>query len=486
LVKNKKHKKVVVGMFFFLILVCLLLVIGKVLLFPGKSTPNIVLIIIDTLRSDKLGCYGFKENLSPEIDQMAAQGVLFENTIAQCSWTRPSIASMLTSLYPRATGVVKEKPDILHDRYLTLAEVLKANGFRTIGITANPTINSAFNFHQGFDTYIDSWVIWPWMKPKRSKKSVSKGIHMPGSDEIFNKLLQHIEQAQEENKPGPFYIQVTLMDVHTPFDNLREEYKHLYENLPLERPNRFYPTDKLRYIISGTYGAIRQVSHDLEKFVKKLRSIPGWDNTLFIITSDHGQGLDDHPDVKHSIKHGSILYKSHVKVPLIFYHPVGEGQKDYALKPKRVRQPVRLLDLMPTILEYAEIPVPENLHGKSFLQVLQKENGTLELPEFFVVETSWRKIRKIAVYTDEWEYIEHRDEWGDEYGVNKRELQPRGIKENGQLTDKIFEEKDTAAKLKKYLRLWEKQFRRVKRSFPKKKIPKKELNQLKSLGYLDN
>ena len=450
-------------LFVLFLIIGIFLIIGKFVFFPGKSTPNIVLIIIDTLRSDRLGCYGFKENLSPEIDEMAAQGVLCENTIAQCSWTRPSI-----------------------DRYLILAEVLKANGFRTIGITANPSINSAFNFHQGFDTYIDSWVIWGWMKREADKKLVSEENPLPRSDEIFNKLLLHIEKMEVEAKSAPVYIQVNIMDVHGPFDNLREEYKHRYENIPLERPSRFYPADKLQYIISGTYGAIRQVSHDLDKFIKELRSLPGWDNTLFIITSDHGQGLDDHPDVKSSVKHGSILYESQVKVPLIFYHPVGKGQKDYALKPKRVRQPVRLLDLMPTILEYVGAPIPKSLHGKSFLGILQKENQTLELPGFFVVETSWRKIKKIALYTDEWEYIEHRDEWGEAQGVNKRELQPRGIKENGRLTDKILEEKDIASGLKKLLHSWEKQFTAVPRSFPRKKIPKKEINQLKTLGYLEN
>jgi arylsulfatase A-like enzyme len=481
-----KKKKVFLIVLF--LLICLIVVIGKFVFFSDKSTPNIVLIIIDTLRSDRLGCYGFDKIVSPEIDEMAKHGVLFENVISQCSWTRPSIASMLTSRYPRTVGVVKEFPDILNNKYLTLAEVLKANGFRTIGITANPSINSAFNFHQGFDTYIDSWVIWKWMRPEAGKKTVSvrKGRYLPRSDEIFDKILQHIDQIEVDSKPRPVYVQINVMDVHVPFDDLREEYKHLYENIPVENPNQFYPADKLQYIIAGTYGAIRQVSHDFDKFVKKLRSLPGWDNTLFVITSDHGQGLDNHPNVYASVKHGYLLYESQVKVPLIFYHPIGKDKKDYALKPKRVQQKVRLLDLMPTILEYAGVQVPENLHGKSFIDVLRKENGAINLPNFFVTETSWRKIHKIAVYTDDWEYIEHRDKWGEDQGVNKYELQPRGIKENGRSTDKISEERDIVDKLKKYLHLWEKQFRRVRRSFPKKKRFKKEKQQLKSLGYLEN
>ncbi len=113
--------------------------------FAPSNRPNIVLIIIDTLRADKLGCYGFPENTSPEIDRIANKGILFENVISQSSWTRPSIGSMLTSLYPRTVGIYKEEFDILHDRYETLAEILNDNGYYTMGITANPNINSVFN-----------------------------------------------------------------------------------------------------------------------------------------------------------------------------------------------------------------------------------------------------------------------------------------------------------------------------------------------------
>jgi arylsulfatase A-like enzyme len=122
---------------------------AAVVLLQNPSPPNVVLIIIDALRQDKLGAYGFSEETSPEIDRMARQGVRFDSVIAQSSWTRPSIGSMLTSQYPRTLGIYKEKDEVLPHDAVTLAEVLKEAGYTTIGATANANINSSFNFQQG-------------------------------------------------------------------------------------------------------------------------------------------------------------------------------------------------------------------------------------------------------------------------------------------------------------------------------------------------
>jgi arylsulfatase A-like enzyme len=125
---------------------------------PWKEPPNVVLIIIDTLRQDKLSAYGFPEETSPEIDRMAEQGVRFDRVIAQSSWTRPSIGSMLTSQYPRTLGIYKEMDEVLPDDFVTIAEALKEAGYTTIGATANANINTSFNFQQGFDHYRE-WVV---------------------------------------------------------------------------------------------------------------------------------------------------------------------------------------------------------------------------------------------------------------------------------------------------------------------------------------
>jgi len=440
-----------------------------------SSSPNIVLIIIDALRADCLGCYGFKKDISPEIDKMAHEGVLFENVIAQCSWTRPSIGSMVTSRYPRSIGIYKEKFDILADKYQTLAEILKENGYTTIGITANPNINSVFNFNQGFDDYTDSSVIWNWMKSEPGKKKIQDNLHLPKSKEVFDVILGKVKKL--EKKKSPVYIQVNIMEVHSPH-LIRDEYKRLFQDCPPPKKNKYYPAEELLTLVTGTYGAVRQSSHDIDVFINRLLSTPGWENTLFIITSDHGQGLDDHPDILKGIAHGYLLYESQLKVPLILYHP---NAPQNTFKNKRIKQCIQLLDLMPTVLDYIGIAPPKNIQGRSVLDFIVKEHAHSQLEEYFFAETNWRETNKIAVYNDKWKYIENYDHWKD---VNVTELQPMGIKENGKLTDKIHDNPEIAKKLKRILYQWRGKYPKVKETQPSKKPGKKETDQLKSLGYL--
>jgi choline-sulfatase len=457
------------------LLLAAVLVIWKSGWWASSSSPNIVLIIIDALRADCLGCYGFKKDISPEIDKMAHKGVLFENVIAQCSWTRPSIGSMITSRYPRSIGIYKEKFDILADKNQTLAEILKENGYITIGITANPNINSVFNFHQGFDDYTDSSVIWNWMKSEPGTKKIQENVHLPKSKEVFDVILGKVKKL--EKKKSPVYIQVNIMEVHSPYLT-RDEYKRLFQDCPPLAKNKYYPAEELSALVTGTYSAVRQSSHDIDDFIKRLLSIPGWENTLFIITSDHGQGLDDHPDIPKGIAHGYLLYESQLKVPLILYQP---NAKKNAFKNKRIKQWIQLLDLMPTVLDYIGIAPPKNIQGRSVLDLIVKDISDSQLPVYFFAETNLRETNKIAVYNDKWKYIENYDHW---QGVNVSELQPMGIKENGKLTDKIHDNPATAKKLKQILSQWQGKNPKVKEIQPSKKPGKKETDQLKSLGYL--
>lgn len=425
--------------------------------FATSNRPNIVLIIIDTLRADKLGCYGFPENTSPEIDRIANKGILFEHVISQSSWTRPSIGSMLTSLYPRTIGIYKEEFDILHDRYETFAEILHDNGYYTMGITANPNINRVFNFHQGFDDYADSTVIWPWMMAKKENNNKIRRLNFLTSDDIFKTVLKKANRS----KQTPWYIQINIMEVHSPHI-MRNQFKESFTN----QPNSKYCS------------AIKQVSFDIDIFIEKLCSIPGWKNTLFVITSDHGEGLDDHPDVAYSESHGYTLYESQTRVPLILFHsnppPIWPVQK-------RINERIRLLDLVPTLLDYVGISHSGNLDGRSVVNLIQDKKGDSDLPHFFIAETNWKNVNKIAVYSDKWKYIENHDNWP---GVNRIELQPMGIKENGINTDRIDNTAEVAKEMKKHLDLWQVRHKKTECTSPGIKVSEKEIEQLKSIGYL--
>lgn len=428
---------------------------------PGVSRPNVVLIVIDTLRADKLGCYGYPQNTSPELDAMAGDGVQFMRVIAQCSWTKPSMGSMLTSRYPRSLGLYRERDDILADRFTTLAEVLQAAGYRTIGVTANPMLNSVFNMHQGFDRYINSTVVFAWMRKiaESQRTFPSRTRHtLPSAQEVFAAALGEIGQGE-----GPFYLQLNLMEMHEAWRGrkslTRPEFRKLFKGIRNK----------------GYLQALRQVSTDIDAFINRLRSLDGWDNTLFVITSDHGQGLADHPHVKFSGFHGRLLYESQVVVPLILYHP-GSG-----VTPRRIREPVRLLDVMPTILDYVGVEAPPDIEGLSLYPLVQGDAEPVARPARVMTETHYRGHNKIAVYSGTWKYIENRE---SHRGVNAFELQRVGVKEDGKRSDEIAQFPEVAAELKRYIEAWESKVPLAESTPLQEGLPEGIEAQLKAIGYL--
>jgi arylsulfatase A-like enzyme len=438
----------------------------------ASPRPNVVLIIVDTLRGDALGCYNDEyPDLSPEIDALARNGAQFLNVTSQSSWTRPAIGSMLTSVYPRDIGIYREEYDVLPDRFVTLAEALHQRGYETVGITANPNINRVFNFHQGFDTYIDSAVVWDWMRPEPGQKKVRRKRSLPDSRGMLQRMLDH---ARSRVSDQPLYLQIVLMEVHEGWYLVRPEFKSNYRGL--------------RGVPEGYWDGIRQVSFDVGWFVEQLVSLPGWTNTLFILTSDHGQGLHDHPNVLNSWGHGLLLYESQVKVPLILYHPTRDAPRfprTHArdpLRPQKVDAAVRLMDLMPTVLDYLGIPPPAGIRGQSLLPLLIHGRQAIGLPPYFVTETYYNGSDKLSVHSPAWTYIENRD---GHAGVNALELQPVGGVQNGRLTDKIDERPDVARRLADHLREWERGFPKNPSTQPADRPSEDVLDQLKALGYVN-
>ncbi len=422
------------------------------------TKPNIVLIIIDTLRADKLSAYGYPSRTTPELDELADRGVRFARVIAQSPWTRPSIGSMLTSLYPRSIGIYEKDLQALGDQFETLAEVLQRSGYTTFGATANPNINSSFQFDQGFDHYSDSDILWEWMRPEPAKTS-TRERPLPTSREILDGVLAWVGK----NGKPPYYVQVNLMEVHQA--RTKEVLDQMGDTLFAQEPSAPY----LR--------ALHHVSGEIGRFVRLASERVGWGNTLFVITSDHGQGLTDHPDVPASQGHGNLLYESQILVPLILYNPARDPAGG-----RVVEERVRLLDLMPTLLEYAGVPAPGGMQGISVLPMVRPNGGRVSLPEHFIVETDYQAAEKIGVYTSVWKYIENRD---GHRGTNPQELQRIGVKENGQKTDVARQFPQVVQELQRVLREWERAHPKIPPSVPGQGLSPAEVEQLRALGYVN-
>lgn len=421
---------------------------------------NVVLLMLDTTRADRLEVYDpeLPDGLSAELDARARSGVRFLNAIATTPWTRPSIGAMLSGRPGRELGIYKEKAHGLRDDVTTLAEYLQQGGFRTLGLTANPNINAAFNFHQGFDEYVSSNVVWEWMTAQDDQEKDSQTAGLVPARELYKRAL---ELARAPHK-GPTYLQINVMDVHewSLPETVRPEFKELYT----DRKDAPY------------LQAVRQTSIDTEAFFEDLLALPGWERTLVIITADHGEGLKDHPDVKGSGYHGPLLYKSTLHVPLILFSTAGDlpaGATPDTL--------VTLEDLVPTVLDYVGLsPAPE-VKGTSILPLIFDVQGPiLERPERAFVETRYRKYKKIGVVTPDWLYVESKKE---HEGVNPEELQPWNGPQNGAKTDVKAQNPKVVEKLSGALDRYLKQLPSAPPWTGGEQTPE-EIEQLKAMGYL--
>jgi len=421
-----------------------------------SDRPNIVLIIIDTLRADKLGVYGFPANISPEIDELANNGVIFSRVLSQSSWTRPSIGSFLTSRYPRQLGLYDERWDVLPENFTTLAEALKESGYTTIGVTANPNINKYFQFDQGFDSYVDSKVVFKWMNEEEGQEKATKKIHLRPAKDIFRIALDEVSKLPKT----PCYLQINIMDVHEG-----------------RRTSASKADEDLRgFDAPGYLQKVRESSREIGNFIKSLKSRPGWENTLFVINSDHGEGLNDHKGIRGSKSHGFILYKSQVWVPLILYHT-----SDTSLRGIKIDKTVRLLDLMPTLLELAGAEAPDGMEGRSILPLLKAPDSLSDLRDPVFAETSRGGADKMAAYSEDLMYIENFDGWKN---LPPKELQNFQGNERGIFTDVSGQHPEEKANLEKALTEFKNKYPASNPSVPKQAPSDDDVQRLRSLGYL--
>ncbi len=343
------------------------------------STTNVLLVMIDTLRADHVGAYGYDKPTTATLDELASEGVVFEQAFANCSWTRPSIASLLTGLYPRETGVYKEQFDKLSPEVVTLAEMFRGAGYRTYGVTANPTINGVFGFARGFDEYGDCGVVWSWMKGKTRYK---KGkVLMEDADLVTDRSIALLER----HEGGPFYMQVLYIDPHLPY-GAPAEFDH-----PLNREPK---TSVERYDAEVAFA-----DAELGRLLTHVRE--HHPDTMIIVTSDHGEGLRDHPGVPRASSHGFVLYDSNIHVPLIFHHP---GLKTGL----RFADPVQLLDLVPTIAELFGLGLDSQVRGTSLAPILHGEPAP-DLPAQIFTVTEFNEVDKVAVRERDYKLQLNRD-----------------------------------------------------------------------------
>ena len=292
--------------------------------------PPVILISVDTLRADRLSCYGYRGLNTRHIDAIAQGGTLFQQAASHVPLTLPSHVSLLTSTYPFFNGV-RDNGEQVSDKLSTLASVFKSRGYRTAGFIGGFVLDRRFGLTQGFDLYDSAFDV------QGDKETDSGDLKRP-AERVTASAMKWLEA----NSSAPFFLFVHLFDLHTPYI------------LP--------PAVRARFPQAGYDAALSYVDDTLGRFWDFLEKKELTRRALIVFLADHGESLGDHGE--HT--HGFFVYQSTMRVPLIIHWPAGAPPS-----PPRVDQPVGLVDIAPSILEYLGIPRPAQFQGRSALDFVR-------------------------------------------------------------------------------------------------------------------
>lgn len=347
------------------------------------SQPNIVIYLVDTLRKDHLGCYGYPKPVSPHLDEFAEGATLFENTIAQAPWTRPSVASILTGLGPLAHGV-RTLDDRLPDAAETLPERLRAAGYQTAAFSTNWHVSRDTGFAQGFDDFL--------FFPQDG-----------ASPAVNRRVLAWLDSHQGAK---PFFLYVHAIDPHTPYDpppDLRRKFA------PNARPQAGTAENLKRiYAVRGKRRAARIAEvaplYDAEiaandrsfgALLAALRERKLFEDTLIVFVADHGEALGE----RGRFGHAQSLYAEELEIPLVVKLP---GQT----RGERIPRLAQHIDLLPTLLAAVGLPSAKGLPGSDLFAPSGAEPAAFSHLKYrgreglSVVRDGWKRIdpwsRKLA------------------------------------------------------------------------------------------
>ncbi len=346
--------------------------------------PNVLLVSIDSLRADHLHAYGYPRETSPAIDALARDGALFRVVVAPSSWTLPSHMTLLTALPPELHGVTTNERR-LEPRALTLAEVLRDAGYATAGFVAAPYVRAMYGFDQGFDVYDESIVA-------EGLFDSLLGVTSPESTRL---VTRYLEEWNTAGRKKPFFVFLHLWDVHydyqppPPYDTMFDpDYDgpitgkdFLFDpNIRKGMPERDYA-----HVLALYDGEIRFVDEHIGRIVDHLRTLGVLDETVVVVTSDHGEEF-----LEHGRKgHGETLYDEVLLVPLVIRFPPGVARG------RVIAEQVRLMDVAPTILALAGVPRPEAFgtppgteHGALSLASALAPRSPADVPELVAFSTT--------------------------------------------------------------------------------------------------
>jgi arylsulfatase A-like enzyme len=331
----------------------------------GRSPkPNVVLVTIDTLRADYLGCYGHARPTSPNLDALAADAVLFEKVLCQSPETLPSHTSIMTGMHPRTHKVISHESKV-DGAITTMAEVLSKRGYTSGAIVSSHVLDAKYGLDQGFATYRAIHYAYK----DRQRELMHQREQDPTTDEALAWLRDH--------RKTNFFLWVHWFHPHRAY-NPPPRYKQLFAGayagpaagdqndfaMRVWRDKVALPAEDIAYMRGLYEGEVAFTDVQVGRLLDELRALDLLDNTIVVITSDHGEILYEH---EYYFGHDIALYDECTMVPLVVRIPGLDAP------PRRVGGLVQTIDIFPTVLEALGIPCPAEVEGKSLVPLMRGE-----------------------------------------------------------------------------------------------------------------
>ncbi len=470
----------------------LLLTIPAYLMVPGSrkafDLPNVLLITIDTLRPDHLGCYGYKDAHTPNIDRLASEGILFKNTISASPRTGPSHISMLTGLYQNRHGALRNG-EKLSDKVVTLPEILANNGYETAAFISGWTLkDEACGLAPRFQFYDQNFGPWKWIPEPTYKLRILQllttfgprfGLKPERIERPAGRTTDSVINWLKKTHDKPFFLWVHYYDPHVPY-NPPQPYRQMHFKNPAininsnwwgwsasQREEMVQNPERHHAMIELYDGEISYVDAEIVRLETALKNLNLSANTIMFLTSDHGESLGEH---YHYFGHDD-LYETCLRVPLIMLYP--NSQWGHQI----IDSQTQLIDFTPSVLDLLGIHTENKFDGHSFVTILDSAQQTDNQPAFASLLEN--KTDMFAVRQNGYKLIYTAPQWG----VSRR--RPAGQElyylpdDPYELNNIIAQNPPELTRLAKMMKQWSKEKYQNKQN-----LNEETRKKLRSLGYI--